>query len=203
MTMHTRSIHVRIPMAIPALLACLAVAGCSAAVDNPSESVASATEALSCSSPIPAALQVPDGNRLAFAFKGVGAQIYACQASADGTTQSWVFQAPDADLIGPGGRIVGSHYKGPTWEALDGSTVVGTKLAGVTVDATAIPWLLLQGTSHTGTGLMSGVTYIQRLNTTGGLAPTSGCDAGHVGAVANVDYTAIYAFYAASHGPKH
>lgn len=202
--MHTRSIHVHVPMAAPALLACLAVAGCSAAVEDASEPLASAPEALStqCDPPIPSALQVPDGNKLAFTLKGVGVQIYACQTATDGS-QAWVFQAPDADLIGRGGRIAGSHYKGPTWEALDGSTVVGTKLAAVTVDATAIPWLLLQGTSHTGDGRMSDVTYIQRLNTVGGLAPKSGCDAAHVGAVKNVDYTATYAFYSARHEPKH
>ncbi len=43
-------------------------------------------------------------------------------------------------------------------------------------------------------GKMSGVTFIQRLETTGGLAPATGCDATTVGAGARVPYTAAYYF---------
>ena len=114
-----------------------------------------------------------------------------------------MFRAPEADLFGKRGRIAGSHYAGPTWEGLDGSTVVAGRVAGVTVDATAIPWLLLQATSNTGDGRMSDVTFIQRLETVGGLAPATGCDAAHIGAVADVPYTALYAFYEARRGRGH
>jgi len=192
---------------LSALLACagvsLTAAGCAGAIDD-SEHAQSSSEALSSLLPqIPAAIAVPDGNRFAFVLFGDGVQMYACQDSASGP--AWVFQAPDADLYWDPRHhlLAGSHYKGPTWEALDGSTVVGTKLAAATVDATAIPWLLLQGTSHTGKGLMDKVTYVQRLQTVGGLAPTTGCDADHIGATANVDYTATYAFYVAKAHPAH
>jgi hypothetical protein len=47
---------------------------------------------------------------------------------------------------------------------------------------------------------MTNVTSIQRLNTSGGVAPASGCDADHLGAVANVPYTADYFFYKANEG---
>jgi uncharacterized protein DUF3455 len=68
----------------------------------------------------------------------------------------------------------------------------------VTVDATAIPWLLLKASSNTGKGTMSKVTYVQRVATTAGLAPTTGCDAEHVAALVDVAYTASYYFYEAT-----
>jgi hypothetical protein len=140
---------------------------------------------------------VPDGNRLAFQFDGIGVQIYTCQASATG--YAWVFKAPEANLYSHG-FLVGKHYAGPTWEFLDHSKVVATKIAGFAPDPSAIPWLMLQASSHEGRGLMSNVTYLQRFDTVGGLAPTAGCDADHVGSEARVDYTSTYLFYEASKG---
>jgi hypothetical protein len=185
------------------LLACaLALAGCAGQIEADaapeSASVAETAEALACLKDLPPELAVPDGHRFDFRLKGVGVQIYSCNTitTPTGTSYGWVLKAPDADLLFPNGRIAGSHYAGPTWEALDGSTVVGMRLAGVTVDATAIPWLLLQATAHTGTGKMANVSYIQRLHTTGGLAPSPDtCGAGNIGALVNVDYTADYVFY--------
>jgi hypothetical protein len=147
--------------------------------------------------PVPASIAVPAGNKLYLVLNAVGDQVYECRTTDTG--QGWVLKEPDADLLTPIlGRIIGSHYAGPTWEALDGSTVVGARVAGVTPDASTIPWLLLQTVSRSDTGLMSKVSYIQRLNTTGGLAPSTGCDAGHVGALAPIHYTATYYFFRAS-----
>jgi hypothetical protein len=181
-------------------------AACVAPVDEADDdAVGSTTQALfSCRPDIPEALAVPEGNKLAFVLQAEGVQIYDCKAAADGSA-GWVFRAPEADLFGHRGRLAGSHYAGPTWEALDGSTVVASRVAGASVDATAIPWLLLQAVSHTGNGRMSKVTYIQRVSTTGGLAPSAGCDQTQLGAVAEVDYTADYNFYQtkpARSGPK-
>lgn len=201
MTQETRS-HF-IVASVLCIAAALATAGCSTSVDSESQAqslAAAETRAPGCIPDAPAALSVPDGNRLAFRLKGVGVQIYTCTAS--GSSYAWVFKAPDADLFFLNRFLAGSHYVGPTWEGLDGSTVVGTKKAAVAVSTTAVPWLLLQGTSHTGTGYMSDVTYVQRLNTTGGLAPAAdSCDAAHVGQLANIDYTAEYYFYKASTFP--
>ena len=61
--------------------------------------------------------------------------------------------------------------------------------------ATTIPWLLLRANSTEGPGVFQGVTFIQRLNTVGGTAPTTNCDAAHVGQEARVSYTAEYWFY--------
>jgi hypothetical protein len=191
-TIHSFTRQVRI-----ALLAAFMATGCVATVEDSDDSSASAAQLLSsCLPNIPEALAVPQGNKLAFVLQAEGVQIYDCKAAADGSV-AWVFRAPEADLLGRHGRVAGSHYAGPTWEAIDGSTVVAARLAGATVDATAIPWLLLQAVSHAGQGRMSKVTYIQRISTTGGLAPSGGCDAAHVGAAAEVDYTADYAFYEA------
>lgn len=158
------------------------------------DALSESVEALACKKPIPASLAVPEGTHLAFSLLGRGTQNYACKQAADGSF-AWTFIEPEAILYGPLGWRLGHHFAGPTWEANDGSTVVGSKLAGETVDATAIPWLLLQAKSHTGQGFMAKITYVQRLDTVGGLAPTSGCDAAHADTTADVAYTAKYSFY--------
>ncbi len=139
-------------------------------------------------------LAVPDGNRLAFHLDAVGVQIYTCSASG-----TWTFVAPQANLYDRGGEVVATHYRGPTWDWLeDGSTVVGAKLAAFTPDPSAIPWLLLGAVSHGGEGRMTKVSYIQRLDTVGGIAPSGACSV--VGATAEVPYSATYYFYVPSNG---
>jgi hypothetical protein len=171
-----------------------ALAGCASAVEQREQGEIDAqAQALRPAPEVPAVLTVPAGNRLAFYLDATGQQVYVCQQTATG--HGFVLQAPDADLYKPNGRIAGSHYAGPTWEALDGSTVVAARVDGVTPDPSAIAWLLLSAVSHTGQGKMSKVSFIQRLDTTGGLAPTTGCDADHVGLIQGVDYTARYYFY--------
>jgi hypothetical protein len=132
-----------------------------------------------------------------------GAQVYVCQAGASGTAPAWTLERPDALLFGKRGRVVGHHYEGPTWEGLDGSSVVGKRLDPTyTPDPTAIPWLLLQAKSTSGDGVFSNVTYIQRLHTDQGLAPEQGCDAENVGKRARRPYTAAYYFYHAAKSGK-
>jgi hypothetical protein len=139
-------------------------------------------------------LAVPPESRLAFALDATGVQIYACQASDGGF--GWSLKAPEASLADGSGQAVVKHYAGPTWEWLaDGSKLMATKVAAFTEDAAAIPALLLKASSHEGQGRMSDVSYVQRLATRQGLAPSAGCDAAHAGAVARIDYTATYYFY--------
>jgi FtsP/CotA-like multicopper oxidase with cupredoxin domain len=182
----------------------LGAAACSGDVAE-SEPIELHAEALasSCAPDVPDALKVPAGNKLDFAADAEGVQIYVCQASATDGSLAWALKAPDAQLFGKRGHLIGTHYAGPTWEARDGSTVVGSRLAAATPDATAIPWLLLQAASTTGDGLMSKVTYIQRLDTVGGLAPQTGCDAGHPGATVESAYSATYYFYKAAARGRH
>jgi hypothetical protein len=136
---------------------------------------------------VPAAVDVPGAKTVA-TFQGVGAQVYECKAGSDGKL-AWTFREPIAALIDKG-KTVGRHYGGPTWEDVDGSKVVA-KASGNAPGASAddVPWLKLDVTKHTGRGLLSKVTTIQRLNTHGG-ALSGGCD--KAGDFKSVAYTATY-----------
>jgi hypothetical protein len=151
---------------------------------------------------VPAAIRVPAGHVPFLLGHATGTQNYACQPAATAPTgYAWTLVAPAATLVDDGGAPIMTHSAGPTWQANDGSTVVGARVDGVTVSPTAIPWLLLRATATTrgpGGGQLTATSYIQRVNTTAGLPPTTGCDAGHVGATADVGYTADYCFYKAA-----
>jgi len=138
---------------------------------------------------------------------GTGTQDYACTAVTvdGGTSYSWVFTGPEADLADCAMNTIGKHFASdggpgaPEWMTLhDGTYVIGKKLAADTPDGggSAIPWLLLEATEHGGgTGPLSLVDYVQRVRTAGGLAPSTGCDATTVGTTSNVAYTADYYFF--------
>ncbi|HEY3252506.1 MAG TPA: DUF3455 domain-containing protein [Polyangiaceae bacterium] len=183
-------------LATSLLFACSAAGtGSDAAGSADAESVNAQGEQLKTFPPLPSPiLAVPDGNLLAFYYDAIGVQIYACQAATTG--YAWTFQAPEANLFDRRGQLVVKHYGGPTWESVsDHSKVVAKKLQEFSARADAIPELLLEASAHDGKGQMDDVSYVQRLDTVGGLAPASGCDAAHVGAIARVDYTATYFFY--------
>ncbi|HMF41443.1 MAG TPA: DUF3455 domain-containing protein [Polyangia bacterium] len=161
---------------------------------------------------LPTAIQVPSGATLSLHDHAIGAQVYTCTASAAGgsggsggaggaggggaTTYSWVLKQPDAVLYDQSFAMVGTHGMGPNWTSTDGSVVNGMKVAGVNSTATgAIQWLLLMATSNTGTGVFSNITYVQRLNTAGGVAPASGCDSTTAGMDTRVNYSADYYFF--------
>lgn len=148
---------------------------------------------------IPAPLQSPPTEVLALTAQATGVQIYECGAKKDNPTQfEWVFKAPEAQLFDSAGRRIGTHYAGPSWEANDGSKVVGeVKARDNGPDATAIPWLLLSAKSTSGTGVLSQTKSIQRVRTVGGKAPTEGCNATQVGKETRVPYKATYYFYVA------
>jgi hypothetical protein len=141
---------------------------------------------------------VPDCHTVLLKAQGQGVQIYTCGAKAGDRNQfEWVFKAPEADLVGDTGEKMGRHYAGPTWEANDGSKVVGEVLERADAPRPgAVPWLLLKAKSNQGDGTFKSVTYIQRVNTEGGSAPKEGCDARHGGAEVRVNYKATYYFYA-------
>ena len=140
---------------------------------------------------VPANIAVPDGNKVEFHAYAIGVQIYTW----NGTT--WGASVPDAILLDSDGNVVGRHYAGPTWQTDSGSLVRGQKQAAVVVDSTAIPWLRLIAVLTEGNGVLAQTTYIQRVNTAGGLAPAiTGGEV--VGQVARVPYTAEYYFYRAT-----
>jgi predicted lipoprotein with Yx(FWY)xxD motif len=142
---------------------------------------------------VPSAIEVPDGNKVFLVGHAVGVQTYSCNGMV------WGFVAPRANLYDDNGRIIVTHFGGPTWQATDGSKAVGRTEANITVDATAIPWLRLAAASTaagTAGDLLVHTTYVQRIATTGGLAPpAAGCDATRAGTVTEVPYTADYYFW--------
>jgi len=140
---------------------------------------------------------VPAGQTVLLKALGKGVQIYECKAKPEDPGKfKWSFKAPEADLTNEHGDKIGKHYAGPTWEANDGSKVVGEKKADKPAPRPdAVPWLLLQATTNEGTGTFARVTYIRRVDTEGGVAPTAGCDQVHVNTEARVDYRANYYFY--------
>ncbi len=137
-------------------------------------------------------LQAPPGNEVAFHAYARGVQIYRWNGS------SWGFVAPDARLFASANYHgeIGIHYAGPTWESYGGSKVRASRVAGcASPDPTAIDWLLLRAVETAGPGVFSSVTYIQRVNTTGGKAPTT--PGSFIDEVVDVPYTAEYYFYRA------
>jgi hypothetical protein len=142
-------------------------------------------------------VRVPDGQTVLLKALGKGVQIYECKAKAgDPGKFEWSFKAPEADLTNEDGKKIAKHYAGPTWEANDGSKVVGEvqKKADAPKPG-AIPWLLLKAKKNEGTGTFEKVTYVQRVDTEGGVPPTAVCDRDHVTTEARVDYRANYYFY--------
>jgi hypothetical protein len=148
-------------------------------------------------SDVPAALQVPAGQKLTRMLHATGVQIYQCKASTkDPSRYTWVYQEPKAELSDRSGKDIAHHYAGPTWEADDGSKVVGDVVARADAPgAKGIQWLLLRSKSNTGKGIFAKVQSIQRLNTIGGLAPQDSCDASHADQRTRVAYSADYYFY--------
>jgi hypothetical protein len=145
--------------------------------------------------PVPTDIAVPDGNKAYLDAHAVGVQIYSCNAT------TWSLVAPRANLYDHG-KLIATHFAGPTWQAKDGSKAVGTRVNGVNVDPTAIDWLLLSTVSTPGPGkhadTLADTTFIQRINTTGGRAPAAAnCNASTVGTQVEIPYTADYVFFKA------
>ena len=142
--------------------------------------------------PVCERIEPPADNRVVFHVFADGVQIYRW----DGT--AWIFSAPAATLYADSDfrRQVGIHFgtpTGPAWQANDGSQVIEQRVDGCTPDSTAIQWLLLRTISEEGDGVLSGVSFVQRVSTVGGLAPST--PGAVVGEETQVPYTAEYFFY--------
>jgi hypothetical protein len=136
-------------------------------------------------------LRVPAGHKMFLRVYANGVQIYRWSGT------EWSFMGPSAVLTSDayGNGTVGIHYGGPTWESLSGSKVVGAVRDRCTPDTNAISWLLLDAVATEGPGIFRHVSFIQRVNTSGGTAPS------HAGSFpdqeARVPYTTEYLFYRA------
>ena len=166
--------------------------------------------------PVPANIQVPDGSKAFLEGDAIGTQDYICLPSGPGF--AWTFFGPQATLFNDDDKQVITHFLSPnpfesgtpraTWQhSRDTSTVWGTATASSSdpnfVAPGAIPWLLLQVVGAqdgpTGGDKLLETTFIQRLNTSGGVAPLTGCtQSTDVGKMALVPYTADYFFYKAT-----
>lgn len=148
---------------------------------------------------LPDAVKVPAGNKVALETVGMGDITYECRdkANAPGMTE-WVFVGPNAVLNDRSGRQVGKYYGPPaTWESMDGSKLTAMQLAVAPAGAGNIPYQLVKTNPAMGSGAMTGVTYIQRVATRGGVAPASVCDATSKGKKEIVKYQADYIFWKA------
>jgi hypothetical protein len=163
------------------------VVGCSSAGPSQVPSTSVTHEDVG-SAGLPPALVVPAGNKLISSLDGSGVQVYQCVKA------QWTLLEPAATLTA-NGKPVGLHFKGPVWvSTIDGSEVGAAPVATVNHEG-AIPELLLKANQNQGQGTFSNVTYVQRLRTTGGVAPAGSCAEGSQQAIG---YSAVYSFWSAN-----
>jgi len=166
--------------------------------------------------PMPPGLEVPTGNKLFLAGHATGTQQYMCLFN--GTSFAWTFFGPQATLFDGDGKQTMTHFLSPnpvetgaaraTWQHSQDSSIVWAAPITSTMDPAfvapgAIPWLLLEvkdtQAGPDGGDKMTKTTFVQRLSTAGGIAPTSGCAAqADIGKKALVPYTTDYFFYKAA-----
>lgn len=136
-------------------------------------------------------LNAPEGSTLIYHVYAHGVQIYRWNGSA------WALYGPDAILSADAGgeSVVGTHSVGPRWDSISGSRVDGTVIDRCTPNPNAIAWLLLSAKAS-GNGIFSTVTHIQRVNTVGGVAPST--PGAFVGDEVRIEYSTEYFFYRAT-----
>ncbi|MFD9702703.1 DUF3455 domain-containing protein [Lentzea sp. NPDC059081] len=137
---------------------------------------------------VAAAVQVPAGQQLVGEYPATGVQTYSC------TNGAWKGLEPAATLVDKTGKPIILHSRGPVWvSTVDGSAVEATPVDGAKNDVKgAVPELLLKTKTARGDGLFGKVSYVQRLATEGGVAPSGACKNG---AQISVPYKAIYTFF--------
>ncbi len=149
-------------------------------------------------------LAIPDGGGGVLLHAAAsGTQDYTCTATTTdaGTTYAWLFIGPEADLHDCAQKLIGHHFANdagsPEWQTTDQAFVVGKKLAAFTPDggASSVPWLMLQSIANGGTSELGKTSYVQRLDTDGGIAPSATCDGQNAGTTMKEPYTADYWFY--------
>lgn len=144
---------------------------------------------------------MPAGNQVTLSAAAKGVQIYQCAPDASGAP-TWTLHAPRAALLDNAGNQVAVHFggidkglpAGPYWQSSDGSRVHGANPVSVP-NPGSIALLRLDAADTSGAGIFSRVTFIQQLDTTGGVSPTGACRQGDT---QEVPYTAKYVFYAKS-----
>jgi len=158
---------------------------------------ASAACAMTDNASLPEPVRVPAGHTAKLEALGIGEITYECRANKDAAGQyAWAFVTPVATLYDMKKQPIGKYYGGPTWEAKDGSKVTGKQVAvAPAMQPASIPLQLVKADPAIGNGAMTGVTFIQRLETKDGVAPAAPCTAATQGTTQKVAYQAKYVFY--------
>lgn len=139
-----------------------------------------------------ASITPPQGERM-MTLSASGVQNYSCEFDSQHRL-GWVFKSPQATLFDASGHAAVRHGAGPSWEAEDGSRVVGHVLAQQPSEtAASIPQLLLETRSTAGAGTLADIHFVQRVHTVGGLAPKAPCTTEHQ--MGSSPYLADYVFY--------
>jgi Protein of unknown function (DUF3455) len=174
----------------------VAISGCSGTATKNDTMAPKMSPAYSQAS-LPEAIKVPAGHSVVLETVGVGTITYQCRAKANMAGQfEWVFVGPDAVLNSRAGKSLGKYYGPPaTWESADGSKVTGAQVAISPAPSGNIPLQLVKANSAMGEGAMKGISFIQRVQTKGGVAPSSVCDAKTVDSKQIVNYRSDYIFY--------
>ncbi len=155
-----------------------------------------ANQAMVKNAELPEAVRVPAGHTQTMFTVGSGEITYECREKKDAAGAfEWAFAGPVATLTNAKGTVVGKYYAGPTWESNDGSKVTGKQVAVSPAAPGNIALQLVKANPATGKGAMEGVSYIQRLNTVGGVAPALPCGAEQKGDKKVVAYKADYVLY--------
>ncbi|HYA66130.1 MAG TPA: DUF3455 domain-containing protein [Burkholderiaceae bacterium] len=183
-----------LPATVPLLFACAQPTPTQA----PAPEVASPAPASSAASPsalysmFHRPLQAPPSGALVLQLQGQGAQIFRCESQAAGPR--WVFRLPEAELRDAQGNVLVHHGVNLSFEHVDGSRLVGDIVDHVpSPKDDSLPWLLLKTRSF-GDGALAGITYVQRINTVGGLPPAS-CQDEQLNQVLRVPFSADFVFF--------
>jgi hypothetical protein len=165
--------------------------------------------------PVPTDVEVLAPNEAFLVGHAVGTQNYVCAPSSSIGHVAWTLFTPEATLFSDEGEQLTTHFFSPnpaenqlvraTWQDSRDSSTVWARVTGSSTDPTfvaagAIPWLRLEAAGTqvgpTGGSTLARTTFVQRLNTIGGAAPSTGCELPtDLGRKAFVPYTADYFFY--------
>ena len=121
-----------------------------------------------------------------------GVQIFRCEPDKDGF--HWVFRLPEAELRDARRQVVAHHGANYSFEHVDGSRLIGTIVGYDSAPSDdSVHWLLLRTQSY-GQGEFEKVTYVQRVDTSGGMPPAQ-CAADQANQILRVPFSAKFIFY--------
>ena len=150
---------------------------------------------------VPATLMAKEWEELVLMVHAAGAQTYTCVMTTS-KKYGWALKVGEAELRDEKGSTVGLYHEdgsGPRWKHRDGSEISGKTIRNSSArEPNALPWSVWSGRWQVGNGILSRVTTIQRIHTTGGALPPNGdCDESRRGTDVSVPSSADYYFYAA------